>query len=91
MHTETELFTIAAELGLTQECAQEMVAEHIARRDETTPRYVRAHMNAIIGGKITCKKVQRYLDRKFSYNAENVHQFLGVFIRRNRADAWEVC
>lgn len=91
MHTKTELFAIAANLGLTDECAREMVAEHIARRDEIAPRYVCGHMNAIVGGKITCAKVQRYLDRKFGFNAENVHQFLGGYIRRNRADIWEAC
>jgi hypothetical protein len=91
MHTETELYAVAAALGLTAECAREMVAEHTARRNETAPRYVRAHMNAITGGKITCAKVQRYLDCKFGFNAENVHQFLGGYIRRNRADAWEAC
>ena len=91
MHTETELFAIAAELGLTADCAREMVAEHIARRDETTPRYVRAHLNAVRGGKITCAKVQRYLDRKFAFNAENVHTFLGGYVRRNRVGVWEAC
>lgn len=91
MKTETELFAIAADLGLTDECAAEMVAEHLARQNETAPRYVRCHLNAAVEGKITCAKVQRYLDRQFGWNAENVHQFLGSFIRRNRADKWELC
>lgn len=91
MHTEAELFAIATELGLTEECAREMVAEHIARREESVPHYVGAHMNAIIGGKITSAKVQRYLDRKFGWNADNVHRFLGGYIRRNRNDRWEAC
>jgi hypothetical protein len=91
MHTEAELFEIAAELGLTADCAREMVAEHIARRNEAAPRYVRAHLNAVRDGKITCAKVQRYLDRKFGFNAENVHAFLGGYVRRNRVDSWEAC
>ena len=91
MQIEAELYAIAAELGLTDECAREMVAEHMARQNETAPRYVRAHMNAIAGGKITCAKVQRYLDRKFGFNAENVHRFLGGYIRRNRLDEWDAC
>ena len=90
MHTETELFAIAAELGLTEECAREMVAEHLARREEIAPRYVRMHLNAVINGKITCTKVQRYLDRKFGWNAENVHRFLGGYVRRNIIGKWEM-
>ena len=90
MHTEAELFQIAADLGLTANCAREMVAEHIARRDEIAPRYVRLHMNAAVNGKITNEKVQRYLDRKFGWNSDNVHRFLGSYIRRNILGAWEL-
>lgn len=90
MHTETELFQIAADLGLTDDCAREMVAEHMTRRDETAPRYVRLHMNAAVNGKITDAKVQRYLDRKFGWNSDNVHRFLGSYIRRNILGAWEM-
>ena len=89
--TEAQLFAIANELGLTAECAKEMVAEHIAREAEIAPRYVRAHLNASVGGKITSAKVQMFLDRKFGWNSDNVHQFEGGFIRRGMVGAWEIC
>ena len=89
MHTETELFAIAAELGLTDECAREMVAEHIAHRDEKTPNYVRLGLNratSINGGqfKINCAKTIRFLDKRFSFNSDNVHTFAGFTVNRNK-------
>lgn len=90
MKTETELFSIAAELGLTAECAREMVAEHIARQTEEAPRYVRLALNrasSVNGGafKIACAKTHRYLDVQLGFNSENVHEVAGFTVNRNKA------
>lgn len=96
MQTETELFAIAADLGLTDECAREMVAEHIARSEAVVPRYVRLALNrasSVAGSdfKINCVKTHRYLDAAFGYNAENVHTVAGFTINRNKlTDEWYV-
>ena len=97
MHTEAELFAIAADLGLTAECAAEMVAEHLIRKNAEAPRYVRLALNrasSVNGGqfKINCTKTHRYLDRAFSFNSENIHQVAGFTVNRNKTTGeWYVC
>lgn len=87
---------IAADLGLTAECAAEMVAEHIARRDQILPRYVRLGLNraSSTGGSafvIHCAKTHRFLDRLLGFNADNVHTVGGFTVNRNKVTgAWYV-
>ena len=47
MHTEAELFAIAADLGLTAECAAEMVAEHLIRYGANVVHVLRHLGNAV--------------------------------------------
>ena len=86
-----ELFQMAKEMGMTDQSAEEMANEHIARREYIAPRYVRAHFNACINGKITSKPVQRFLDKKFGFNSDNVHRFLGAYINRGIDGKWYAC
>lgn len=96
MKTEAELFAIAAELGLTSECAAEMVAETLDRQSQSPPRYVRLALNRAtsVGGnnfKIACAKTHRFLDRHFGFNADNVHSLAGFTVNRSKAtNEWYV-
>lgn len=88
--TFEDLFAVAKELGLTDQSAAEMANEHIARRYEIVPRYVRAHLNAAVGGVISCRKVQKFLDRKFGWNSDNVHRLCGAFVARTNMGDWRL-
>ena len=96
MKTEAELFAIANELGLTAECAIEMVAESMARQSTAAPRYVRLALNraaSVNGGqfKINCTKTRKFLDVHFGFNAENVHSIANFLVNRNKATSeWYV-
>lgn len=87
----SELFNLAKSMGMTDQSADEMANEHIARMNDRVPSYVRAHLNAAIDGKITSKKVQKFLDKKFGFNSENVHRFLGLYINRKNMGDWYIC
>ena len=67
-----------------------MANEHIAREAQIAPRYVRAHLNAAIDGKITCTKVQKFLDRKFGWNSGNVHRICGGYVARVNMGEWRL-
>lgn len=84
-----QLIKMALEMGMTAECAAEMADEHIARRDEELPRYVRLDLNASTG-KVT-DRVAKFLDRKFGWNADNVHRIFGLHVNRDKAGNWYVC
>ena len=71
--TYEQLIENGKALGLTDECAAEMANEHIARRCEALPGYVASALNASSPRSELSSKVQKWLDRKFGFNSENVH------------------
>jgi len=85
-HTTEQLIAIGLDMGLTADCAAEMAVEHIARRDEALPRYVRLDLNACTG-KVSAR-LGKFLDRKFGWNAENLHRILGLYVNRDKAGNW---
>lgn len=91
MQTFEQLFTIAKDMGMSDQSATEMANEHIARRDEVLPVYVCRALNAATD-KVNCAKTARFLDRKFGFNSENVHGIFGMHVNRHKITGeWIAC
>lgn len=71
--TYEQLIESGKALGLTDECAAEMANEHITRRSDALPGYVASGLNSAIDGQPLGRRLQKWLDRKFGFNSENVH------------------
>lgn len=96
MNNHDALIAMAKDLGVTAECAAELIAEHIARINKKVPRYAALALNrasSVNGGRfeINCAKTQKYLDREFGWNAENIHDIAGFTVNRDKVlGSWYV-
>ncbi len=89
VYSREQLISMALGMGMSDLSAAEMADEHIARRDEQLPSYVRAGLNASTG-KVSAK-VARFLDARFGWNAENVNRIFGLYVNRDKVGNWYVC